>query len=282
MLDIKKTITSRIHLRRGTIERKSTGTFFLNKRQKFVLSVIVLSVGLFILEYLFTGYGFWLSLFLAILTDILFFASMYVDAPESLAIQSLILPFLYSLSFGLFYFLAPSRLITRIVFTSLYAIGLYSLFLCENIFTVASIRTIQLLNGARIVSMVVTLISYFFLTNIIFSLRIPIIPTTLLLFSSSFLFLLHSIWIYTLEKKLSTEIEWVITLSLCIFQLGVILWFWPSTPTLVSLFLTGMIYTLVGLTHAWLDRRLFKGVLWEYLWIIVFTFVVLIAFTQWS
>lgn len=281
MVNFKRNVSSYIPSRKNIASRRTGNQFIFNKRQKFVLAVVILSVGLFISEYFFSGYGFWLSIFLAILTDLLFYASMYIGTQEKLSIQSLILPFLYSLSFGLFYFLAPSRLITRVTMTSLYAIGLYSLFLCENIFTVASIRTIALLNGARIVSIVITLVAYFFLTNIIFSLRLYVLSTALLLLVSTFVFMLHSIWIYTLDQRLFNEVIWVIALSFCILQLGIILWFWPTTPTLVSLFLTGMLYILIGLSHVWLDRRLFRGVLWEYVWIAVFTFFVLVAFTQW-
>ena len=65
--------------------------------------------------------------------------------------------------------------------TSLYALGLYSLFLSQNIFTVSSIRTIALLSGARTVSLVLTLLSFFFLSNVVFSFHINIFLTLLLI-----------------------------------------------------------------------------------------------------
>src|SRR5579871_2412824 len=134
------------------------------KRQKFVISVIILSAGLFVLEYLFSRFGFYVAFIISGLADILLYWSLRKDLKENFYYQVFILPFLYCLAFGLFYFLAPSRLLTRIITTTLFSVGLYSLFLSENIFIVASIRTIALLNGARIVTFVVTLVSYFFAT----------------------------------------------------------------------------------------------------------------------
>lgn len=263
-------------------DREVKGDFFVSKRQKFILSVLVLSVGLFSTEFLFNGYGVIVSFFLALCSDLFFFFSMRQKSVEAPSLQAYILPFLYSLSFGLFYFLAPSRLLTRITITSLYAIGLYSLFLTENIFTVASIRTIALLNSARIVSFIIMLVSYFFFCNIIFSFRISIVPTAIILYFVTFFFVLHSIWTYTLEKSLRHDFIWVGILSLCLFELGVVLWFWPTSPTVVAIFLTGVLYILVGLSHVWLDRRLFKGVLWEYVWVAAFAFFILLLFTKWQ
>lgn len=270
---------------------KTTSTFALGKRQKFIISVIVLASSLFVTEsvslivkipeYLSTGFGFYISFFIAALSSIFLYLGLRKDLKENFSYQIFILPFLYTLSFGLFYFLEPSRVLARLLTTTLFSVGLYSLFLSENIFIVASIRTIALLNGARIVTFVVTLVSYFFLTNIIFSFKTNIFITILLVFIFSFLFLVHAIWTYTLEKSIRENIMWILGLSYCFFQLATILWFWPTSSTITALFLTGVFYVLVGLTHVWLDKKLFKGVLWEYLWVACFVFFILTWFTQW-
>ena len=263
-------------------EKERRVGFRIEKRQKFVASVLFLSFILFLSEFFFPSFGIVVAFMIGVLADVLFFFSMYQKGVEKPHKQAYILPFLYSLAFGLFYLLAPSRILTRILMTSIYAIGLYSLYLSENIFSVASIRTIALLNGARIISFVITLVSYFFIMNTIFSLRIHVIPTGLIMFAVSFLFTLFSIWTYTLEKPFFQNWKWVIIISSCLLQLGVLLWFWPTSPTVVSLYLTSIFYILLGLTHIWFDKRLFKGVLWEYIWLTVFTFVLLLVFTTWQ
>src|SRR5260221_10437121 len=181
----------------------------INKRQKFIISVLILSSELLLSEYFFRGYTVFFACLLAVCTDILLFISLYEDLKEELTIQVFILPFLCSLAFGLFYFLTPARFLSRIVLTTLYAIAVYSLFLSENIFLVATVRTIALINSARIVTFVITLVSYFFLSNIIFSFRISLIPTIGIYSFFTFLFVYQILWAYTLEKQLWKNKEWV-------------------------------------------------------------------------
>jgi hypothetical protein len=263
-------------------QKKSRRSVFssITKRQKFIISVAILSLGLFLSEYFFSGYTFIVALGLAIFTDVFLFMSLYADLKEELMPQAFVLPFLCSLAFGLFYFLTPARLISRVVLTSLYAVAVYSLFLSENIFMVASIRTIALLNSARIVTFVITLISYFFLSNIIFSLRAGF-PFTVIIFTIfSLAFVYQALWTYTLEKAWLQNKEWVGVLTLCVVELGSVLWFWPTSPTVLALFLTASMYILTGLTHMWLDKRLFKGVFWEYAWVGVFASIILLWFSH--
>ncbi|MBI2074886.1 MAG: hypothetical protein HYT83_03575 [Candidatus Levybacteria bacterium] len=256
--------------------------FNLNKRQRFIISVILLSLGLFFAENLLGKSGIFLSFFLSILTAVLLLLSNYEDIRDNFSWSLFILPFFYSLSFGLFDFLVPARFMTRIIITSLYAIGLYSLFLSHNIFTVASIRTIGLLSSARTVSFVLALVSYFFLSRVIGSFHWSVFISAPLLFIFSFFLSLHCLWTYTLEKVSKAELLWAFVLSFCLLEAFLILWFWPSSPTVVAIFLTGFFYTIIGLSHVWMDKRLFRGVLWEYIWVSVLVFCILILFTSWS
>lgn len=254
----------------------------LGKRQKFVLAVIVLSFGLFISEFLLGKSGVFISFLLGFLTELFILWTNYKDLKENFQPSVFILPFFYSLSFGLFFFLIPNRILTRVAVTSFYAVGLYSLFLSQNIFIVASIRTIALLASARTVSFILTLVSYFFLANIVFSLDFSLIPTAILLLVFTFFLVTHSIWTYTLEKPLFANFLWVLALVTCITEASLILWFWPSNPTAIALFLTGFFYTIVGLSHVWYEKRLFRGVLWEYIWVGVIVACILILSTSWK
>ncbi len=254
------------------------------KRQKFITAVALLSTGLFVSGNTQLGnYALHIALSLAVLTDIFLMWSVYRDVKENFTGSIFILPFFYSLASGLFYFLIPANLYFRLPAVFLYAFGLYSLFLSQNVFAVATIRTIALLSGARIVSFVITLLSYFFLADITFSLKLPLLPVVSLVTIYTYLLVYQSIRSYTLQKsEYPSVVQWSIGVTLCLVESVVILWFWPSSPTIIALFLAGFFYTLTGLSHVWFERRLFKSVLWEYVWVGVVVFLVLIGFTSWG
>jgi hypothetical protein len=252
-----------------------------NKRQRFIFSVLFLSMGLFISEHFLGKSGLSIVFVFSVLTTFFLYLSLKQDLKDNFSPQIFILPFFYSLSVGLFYLLVPARLLTRIGMTTLYAVGLYSLFLSQNIFTVSSIRTIALLSGARTVNLVLTLLSYFFLSNVVFSFHINVFITLFLIFIYTFAFVLQAIWIHTLEKNLFSQVFWVISLTVCLSEIALFLWFSPSSPTVAALFLTAIFYVLVGLSQAWFEKRLFRSVILEYFWITVVSFIFLVVFTNW-
>lgn len=256
--------------------------FAIDKRQKFVLAVIILSLGLFFTEYQLTQWGIVVTLILPFLTVLFLLWAVYTDLKENKLYQVVILPFIYTFAFGFFYLLTPTSFIIRLLLTAIYAFGLYSLFLSQNIFIVSSSRTIQLLSGARIVSFVITVISYFFLTNIIFSFHVIIFPVIVLIAFYTYLLIYHSLWTYTLQKYSQPLMIWVSALTACVIEIASLVWFWPSNPTVTALFLTGFFYAIVGLSHIWLEKRFFKGILWEYVWVGTIVFFVLLLFTQWG
>ncbi|KKR25291.1 MAG: hypothetical protein A3C27_00810 [Candidatus Levybacteria bacterium RIFCSPHIGHO2_02_FULL_39_36] len=255
----------------------------LSKRQKFVLGVTLLSAGIFLSEFLSGVAVIFVALILSILTVIFLFLALKEDIKDTFFYPIFILPFLFTLSFSLFYPLIPARFLTKIALTSLYAFGVYSLFLTQNILAVSAIRTINLLRSARIVSFVLTIIVLFLLTNIVFSLRLPIYISPILVFTIAFLLNFQSLWFYSLSSESIREIFFFSGLiSLCLAELSLILNMWPINASIYSIFLTGIFYAYSGLTHAWLEKRLFRGVLWEYVWVGFLAILILVFFSNWG
>lgn len=256
--------------------------FTIEKRHKFVIGTIILSLGLFFSEFQFGKAGIYIPLIISLLSGLFLYWAIYSDLKENRTLEAFILPFFYSLSFGLFYFLTPTAFAFRLLLTAIFAFGLYSVFLSQNILAISSIRTITLLSGARIVSFVATLLAYFFLTNIVFTLHLSIyIVIPLMMIYTAFL-VYHSLWSYTLTNPSRSLFSWIFTLTICLIEAASLLWFWPSSPTFIALFLTGFFYAIVGLSHIWFERRLFKGIMWEYVWVGCIVFFVLILFTTWG
>lgn len=272
-----------LFIKRGkkSVKKLSSG-FSMSKRQKFIISILFLSGDLFLSQYLLGREGLIFAFLISFITVILLYITNYKDIRENFSFYYFILPFFFSLSFGLFYFLIPARFLTRTIMTTLYMLGLYSMFLSQNIFAVGSMRTIALLSSARTVSFILTLVSYFFLSNVVFTLDIGVLSTALILFVYTFFLAAHSIWTYTLDRSYTTYLPWFSAIAFCLFEVALVLWFWPSTPTLIALFLTGLFYTIVGLSHVWFDKRLFRNVLWEYIWVAVLVSLILFLFTSWK
>lgn len=272
-------------LRRRTKIRSSIAKvyqFIQGKRQRFIIAVCLLATMLFFSSsFRLSQSGLVVSVFLGVLTSALFFITNLQDIRGNFSISLFVLPFFYSLACGLFYSLVPDRILTRIAMTTFYAIGLYSLFLSQNIFTVAAIRTIALLSSARTVSLILTIVSYFFLINVTFSLHTQLLTSATMVFVFSFFLIHHSLWARTLDPKPTSNILWTTLLSWTMLQLSIVMWFWPSSPTIVALFLTGMFYAVVGLAHVWFEKRLFRSVLWEYIWVGITVFFILLLFTSW-
>ncbi|MDO8270273.1 MAG: hypothetical protein Q7T54_06420 [Candidatus Levybacteria bacterium] len=255
----------------------------LNKRQKFVLAVLILSVGVFMSEY-FSGLKLLVaSAVLAVATVLFLLLILRKDIKGTFFGPILILPFFFTLAFPFFYALVPERLLSRLIITIIYAFGLYSLFLTQNIFAVSGIRTINLLRSARIVAFVITLLVFYFLVNFVFSLRLPVLLTPLAILPISFFMNIQSLWTYTLDTSQVKAISlFSFIISLCILQLSYVLILWPVNASIYSLFLTGIFYTYSGLCHAWLERRLFKGILWEYVWVGFISVLFLVIFSKWG
>ena len=265
---------------------------FLTKRQRFAVGVIFLSAGLFLVDHFFHRSGIYLIFLLSILTNVFLYWALHKDLKENFAPQVFILPFMFTFGFGLFSPLIPDRLLADISLSIIYAVGLYSLFLSQNIFTVSGVRTIALLSGARTVSFVITILTYLFITTVIYSLNLNVLFVLLFFFLTALLLTMQSIWTYTLEKSIKKNFLYVILLTICQLEVAILLWFWPNKswllssfdppPVLISLFLTGFFYILIGLSHLWFEKRLFKSTLWEYVWIGFIVFIVLVAFTSWT
>ncbi|OIP03052.1 hypothetical protein AUK18_02635 [Candidatus Beckwithbacteria bacterium CG2_30_44_31] len=180
----------------------------------------------------------------------------------------LILPVLYPVAVALFYFLLPVRILSRVAILSIFGIGMYALLLTENIFSVAAIRTIQLLRAAHAVGFLLTLLVAFFFWDTLFSFRLAPWWNALGVGITSLPLVLQGLWSVNLEEKISREvINNSLGLSWGLMSLALMISFWPVTITIASLFLVTALYVGLGLVQNRMSGRLFKKTITEYLWV---------------
>lgn len=255
----------------------------IEKRRKFVISAFLLSAGLLLIQLTNLSGRYEAIFFLSVLTYFLSAWSLIEGLNGVEWLTVLVLPFLFTGGVGLFYFLVPSRWLTRVPVVILYGAGIYALLLIENIFSVAAIRTIQLLRSAQAVGFLMTLVTAFFIYNTILSFRAGPWFNLILIFITSLPLILQGLWCINLEKKLTSEL-WSFTLVLALVQaeIGLAISFWPVSVAVGSLASATVLYLSLGLAQHHLSQRLFSKTVNEYLSVGIVVFLVIFFTTHWG
>jgi hypothetical protein len=200
-----------------------------------------------------------------------------------MTLLTLVLPVMYTLGVGFFWFLLPANIYARIPIVLFYGLGIYVLCLTANIYSVASVRTIALLRAARGVGFVLTLIASFLVFDAILSVRTEIYYLIPAVFILSFPLYLQGFWSMVLEKESSKELFTLSAISsLLTAELAAVLYFWPVTIVVGSLFLTASFYMLLGLGQSKLEGRLFKSTIREHLVVGILIFIAMTIATHWG
>jgi len=257
--------------------------FKLDKRKKFIVTVITLTLGFLVIH---LGGVTWRYQTIAILAILTYFLSAWSLKEGLNGIEwftVLALPALFTISVGLFYFLTPAFWWVRVPIIILYGGGIYSLLLTENIFSVAAIRTIQLVRSAHAVSFLLTLVTSFFVYNVVFSFRQPFWINFMAVLLFSFPLILQGLWCINLEPKIEKSL-WLktIALSLVMGEMALVFSFWPVSVAVGSLSLTTTLYITLGLTQQYLNERLFKKTINEYIGVGIVVLVVILLTTHWG
>jgi hypothetical protein len=255
----------------------------MTKRQKFVLTTLLLSLGLLAIQIANVGWRYQAIGVLAVLTYLFSAWSLRegLDGIEWLTV--LILPSLYTAGVGLFYFLLPARWLTRLPVAMAYGLGMYALLLTENIFSVASIRTIQLFRAAQAVGFLLTLVTAFFLYDTILSFRLAFWVNSLFIFAVSLPIVLQGLWSVKLEKRIRDQ-DWpyIFGLSLIMAEAAGAISFWPVNVASGSLFLISVMYIVLGLSQQHLAHRLFARTIQEYLGVGLAVLAIILLTTHWG
>lgn len=237
----------------------------MRKRQKFVLTAVLIALGILLAQFAPLE---WRYLIILLLAGVSWLMSAWClrEGLGGIEWLTVLLPqALFTLGVGLFYILLPDNLLARILIAFIFAIGHYALILSGNIFSVATIRTIALLRSAQAVGLVMSLLTGFLLFNTFVSFRFAFWWTAPLIMLVSFAISLCNLWSIEVGEKLESKLL-VFSLFIAIFTgvLSVAISFWPVNPTTTSLFLTSMLYCFLGLSQHHISQRLFRNTVWEY------------------
>lgn len=276
--------------------------FYLEKRQRFILVSIVLSFLLFAIQGIKVPEQRIFSVFIFGVTTFLFSAfALYEDLDGIEWITLTILPVFFSVSVAFFVPLLPRSIDSISIFPLLpeearavaifikfgfwlfYAAGFYFILLMENIFNVSAIRTIQLLRAAHAVEFLFTLVTAFFLFNILFSLEANFIINFFGVFLISFPLVLQGLWTVNLEEGITYSVgRYTTVLTLCISEIALVLSFWPIDGTMNALFLTAVLYELLGIAQHHFSGRLVQRAVNEFAFVAFVAFLMMLSVTKWT
>lgn len=255
----------------------------MTKRRKFIITSVGLSLGFVAIQLLPETYRFISITILGILTMILFLWSLWEGIGRNATVLTLVLPLFFTIGVGLFWFLLPTNIFTRIPVVVLYGIGVYALCLTSNIYTVSAIRTIALARAANGVGFVLELVTFFLLFDTILSFLLPIYFSSLAVLIISFPIFLQGFWTVNIERKITHNVLQIsFVSSLVMGEIASALFFWPVSIVVGSLVLTVSAYLLLGLGQAKLDERLFSQTVRDYLLVGIAVFVGMFFATSWG
>lgn len=251
----------------------------MRRREKFVLTALILSLLLFVTQMVDLSFRYWSILAFAVLTYFLSGWALMEDLQKHEFFTILPLPALYALSVSLFNLFIPENWLSRVLLFIFFAMGMYAILLSSNIFSVAKARTIQLLYAAQAISLFFTLLISFLFISIIFVLKLPFWLIVPLVGLTHFPLVFSSIWSVNLKSKIERG-ELLISFlpTLVVMQFALVLSFLPLDDWLVALLIMALLYLYLSFTHSYLKGRLFDKVVKEYLFVAASIWVLFIVF----
>ena len=255
----------------------------MSKRTRFIIVSAILAISLWFTTITSVDYRFGLYLAVSALAYILSVWVLIDDLKGFEWITLMILPTMFTLGSGLFSNFLPSAVprmfgrafqlessmllagVLRIVYFLLYALGMYGVLLIENIFSVASIRTIQLFRAAKSVNFILTLVSSLFFYAVALSFRLPFWWVMSMVFVVSFILCFPSLWSVDLKNNIVRDAgRYSLAVSLVVALVSGVLAFWPVKAFMGGLMLTSLLYGMLGVMEQRLSSRVYVESLWEY------------------
>lgn len=260
----------------------------MSKRFKYFISSLFSALGFFMfitLPYDSRYFGLMVGVVLVVFCfwfglGIIFEKSFYIR------IMSVLMPVGFFAGFGLFGALLPNNTIWAVMMSIIFGLMLYGMFLVENVFLVAiGFKTVPLYRAAYTVSLIITLLSAFFMFDSLFSFRLNFWWNGLWTMLISLLVFSYQFWAIAIELpddgKSKNMKTYVLVPAILIAELATVFSFWPTGIFKGSVYLVSVIFILSGLIQADLRDRLFRRTWLQYVWVGVAVVAAAMLTTKW-
>jgi len=254
----------------------------IEKRYRFVITTVILSLLMVFATFSLFQYWFIFVPLLFLTSYVLTYFSILEGVEDIEWFGLFLMPVIITISFYFFYFLFPGRWLTRLPFIGLYAISIYAMLLCSNIFNVGVEKNLQLYRAAFSVNSFYHALSTFFIFNILFSFQQIFLVNAVVVGIVSFILSLQLFWTIRLNRHLDREIkQYAFLVAGVLVQLAIVMSFLPLKIAIYALFLTANYYSLSGLIYNYMDQRLFKETVREYIIVLIFVGIITILSLSW-
>lgn len=192
------------------------------------------------------------------------------------------MPIMLTITFYLEYYLVPGRWLTRLPFIVMYGISIYAILLTSNIFNVGVEKSLQLYRAAFSVNYFYHAIVLFMGLNFIFSMQMNSFINAFLVGGLGFLYGFQLLWSIRLKKYIEIDVlKYAAFIALILGQVALCVSFIPLKPISSSLLISISYYSFVGLVYHFLDERLFKETIREYLFVWIFVLLITLFSMSW-
>lgn len=262
--DVKKTAQNNNPI--SIITNLISSKLSLNKRKKIIIATMILTFGLIATTHtnLFIFLQFRIILGLAILAVLLTLWALWEGMNKTKAFVLLILPVLYMIAVPSLYIAGQQvwqiRWLTRVPAAILFGLSFYCLLLSQNVFNVASMRTIPLYRAASTASFVFSILTASLLYQVVRVFELPFYLNGIAVFAISFLIILQALWTVRMEEKIPAKLLiYSFILALILAEYAIVLSFWPIAKfsLMWGVSLSAALFIVLGLAIDKLRDRLF-------------------------
>lgn len=272
----------------------------MSKRTKYVIVSIILGILLYFSGMVGVESGLGLLLGIAGVAYFLCVWALFDDLKGIEWFTLMVLPVIFVIASGMFGTLLPNALpgmlgmtfsletsqllagLLRVIYFSIVSFLIYGMLLVENIFSVASIRTIQLYRAAKSANIVFSLVTSMFFYSVALSLKLPFWVIGGISLLATFLISYPVYWGVDLKTPNLKEVRnnslwtgWLTTI------VAMALSFWPVQPFMGGLMLTSVLYVLIGVLEQKMSSKAYFESLLEYAITLLVIFVVGFLYTSW-
>lgn len=263
--------------------------FDLKKRHKIIITSAVLPLALLSVWFaplsLYLTYKLFITIGLGILAFGLSLWSLWDGLNKLKAVILMILPTMFTLAVANYFFLLTTKWLA-VPAMVVFAIIFYTLLLSQNVFNIASIRTIPLYRAASTAVFVLTMITAFLLFNVVYSMassyQLIFIWIGVIIFVLCFLLTLPVLWSVEMEGVNNIILVHSVILSLIIAEFSIALSFWPVFKPMAASILMTSLFVILGTSTDSLRGRLKRGEVAEYVFWSSLVFLVAFVTTSWN